>query len=54
LIFIASIIDEIGGIDIHERASYYSGDREPEDAHYLRAVRDAIDAALWPKKARTT
>ena len=48
-------IDEIGGIDLHERAySHFlnrrgdeAGEKEPNEADYVAAIRDGIDEAIY-------
>lgn len=47
LALLATIIDGIGDIDFHEKASRYAGDdREPKDYEYYLAVCDGLDSLL--------
>lgn len=45
LLYLNHLMDGIGNIDFHERASEIAGG-EAGDVEYLQAIREAIDAAL--------
>ena len=46
LLAISKVIDQLGGIDLHERACELNDGNEPKDIHYLSAVREALDVIV--------